>query len=371
MTRQFWRISAMQILSSELLRKALPALHACQNAGFNEGMLVRHYNGLNKILAISLIVVMGVLSPSKSQAHVRWFVDSENPGVTNFVPYTLTDPAVIAWIFIAVALIFAAIFLDQKLPTFPIANTKIRHDVMELMRILAGMSFLLTAYDGALVAPHLVASGAVGLAFVFLQALIGLLLLSNHFLHQAALLIILLFIGMIGQFGFLAAVEYINVIGIALFLLFNYFPSDDMRERLKPYSVDVLRIFTGIALVVLGVSEKLHGAVLGHAFIAKYQWNFMPEIGLDFFDDRLFVLSAGVMEVVFGVILILGVVTRLNTLVIAGFMLLSNIVLLIQQHKEDALLELIGHLPVISTALILLLLGYGQRLKVTNLWLKK
>ncbi|MCE8546025.1 DoxX family protein [Ruegeria pomeroyi] len=138
-----------------------------------------------------------------------------------------------------------------------------------------------------------------------------------------------------------------------------------MRDRLKPYSVDVLRIFTGLSLIILGVAEKLHPAALGQAFIAYYAWNFMPLLGFDWFDDRPFVLSAGVMEVVFGTILVLGVVTRLNILAVAVLMLASNIVFLIEGRKEEAMVELIGHLPIIATALILLVLGSGQRLKVT------
>ena len=74
------------------------------------------------------------------------------------------------------------------------------------------------------------------------------------------------------------------------------------------------------------------------------------------------------MEVVFGCILILGVVTRLNTLVIAVFMLLSNITFMFQSNQPAALIELIGHLPIIASAVILLFLGYGQRLKVTTLF---
>ncbi|MEM7215243.1 MAG: DoxX family membrane protein [Pseudomonadota bacterium] len=316
-----------------------------------------------------LVLVAGFVSlyfAGASHAHVRWFVDSENPSVENFQPFSFSDPAVLIWIVAALLMIGVAIFLDLKLPTIPIANTKVRHDVMELMRILTGMSFLLTAYDGALVAPHLVAHGGLGIFLVFLQAGIGVLLLSNHFIHHAAILILILFAGMMIQFGFIRSFEYVNVIGIALFLLFNNFPSGRLSAQLKPYSVDVLRIFTGIALVTLGISEKLHGAVLGQSFIADYQWNFMPWLGFEKFDDALFVLSAGVMEVVFGTLLILGVVTRLNTLAIAGFMLASNAVFLLQNQKEAALLELVGHLPIIATALILLLLGYGQRLKITK-----
>ncbi|WP_152544544.1 DoxX family membrane protein [Actibacterium mucosum] len=283
-------------------------------------------------------------------------------------PFRLFEPAVLIWIAIAAVLVAIAIVLDLKLPTPPIAPTKIRHDVMELMRILTGMSLLLTAYDGGLIAPHLQATGYLGGSLLFLQAGIGILLLSNHFLHHAALLMLLMYVGLLTQFGVVRTIEYINFVGIALFTLFNYFPNEDLRTRLKPYSVDVLRIFTGLSLMILGYFEKLHPAALGQVFIADFSWNFMPLVGFDWFDDRLFVLSAGVMEIVFGLILVLGVVTRLNILAVAGLMLCSNLVFILQQNKDAALMEFIGHLPIIATALILLLLGYGQRLKVTTVF---
>ena len=319
-------------------------------------------------LAVFIGALFGAtaMAPNPAAAHVRWFVDQENVDLSRFEPYSIWEPTVLIWIAIATCMVGIAIFIDGKLPIITVANTKVRHDVMEMMRILTGMSFLLTAYDGALVAPHLQAIGGFGLFLVFLQAGIGLLLLSNHFLHYAALLMLVLFTGMMVQFGALKALEYVNVVGIALFLLFNYYPDEETRLRLKPYSVDILRIFTGIALVILGASEKLYGAALGQAFITDYPWNFMSDIGFEWFDDRLFVLSAGAMEVVFGVILVLGVVTRLTMAVVAGLMLISNITFILLDKQDEALIELIGHLPIIATTLILVLLGYGQRLKVTK-----
>ncbi|MEM8775722.1 MAG: hypothetical protein AAGF53_11860 [Pseudomonadota bacterium] len=310
--------------------------------------------------------IISLITASPAAAHVRWFIDNENPQVTNFEPYGLTDPAVLIWSVIVLLFVSASVVLDRVLPGLPIANSKVRHDIMELMRIFTGMSLLLTAYEGALVAPHLVAYGGFGLALVFLQVGIGLLLISNNFVYQASLLIILLYAGMIAKFGFLRSLEYVNIVGIALFLLFNYIPFEDLREKLKPYSVDMLRIFTGIALITLGVSEKLSGAIYGHAFIQAYDWNFMQLLGFDWFSDRLLVLSTGAMEVVFGLILVMGTITRLTTLVISLLMFTSNVVFLLQGENDEALVEVIGHMPIISTALILLLLGYGQRLKITR-----
>ncbi|PCI86533.1 MAG: hypothetical protein COB24_09465 [Hyphomicrobiales bacterium] len=323
---------------------------------------------LTHIVLIFTTLLTVTFSFTTAFAHVRWFVKADDPNLVNYPIYSFTDPEVLIWIAIGILLIGASIFLDGKLPKIPIIKSKSRHDILESLRIFTGMSFLLTAYGGALIAPHMQAYGGFGIALVFLQALIGILLISNHFIHHAALMMLVLFIGVMVQFGFIFALEYSNVIGIALFFLFNHLPNKQLQERYKPYSVDVLRIFTGIALVTLGVTEKLYGSALGQAFITKYPWNFMDMLGLEFFTDQVFVLSAGMMEVIMGTILILGTTTRLNTLVISIFMLASNTVFLLVNQSDNALMELVGHMPIIASAVILLFLGYGQRLKITNLF---
>ena len=299
------------------------------------------------------------------QAHVRWFVDA-SATVETFEPYSITDTAVLVWMAVALALISVSIALDMRLPNVRIVDTKTRHDFIEILRVFTGMSMLLTAYEGAVVAPHLIAFGTFGMVLLFLQAGIGILLIANRFVRHAAILMILLHLGLAIKFGLLAAFEYLIMVAIAVFLLINNLPTAELRERFKPYSVDLLRILTGISLITLGFSEKLFGAMMAESFLAQYRWNFMQALGLEFFTDRLFALSAGVIEVVFGIILVLGTTTRLNVLAFSIVLFSSNVLFLIQGENEAAMVEFIGHMPVIGVALILLLLGAGQRLKVTN-----
>ncbi|MEM9204934.1 MAG: hypothetical protein AAGA88_01280 [Pseudomonadota bacterium] len=312
------------------------------------------------------IVCFAALSPSMANAHVRWFVDENDPRLQMLDGFTLTDPAVLAWVAIAFVLIGASVTLDNRLPKVRVVDSKTRHDVMEFVRIFVGMSFLLTAYEGALIAPHLRAFGAFGFTLLILQAVIGIMLIANRFLQHAAMLMLLLFGGMVVKFGLIKALEYCNVVGIALFLLFNNFKDTRTLLRYKPYSVPALRIFTGLSLIALAIGEKLQGAILGQAFISAYGWNFMPMIGIHWFDDRLFVLSAGMVELTLGIILVLGTTTRLTILALSIVMALSNIVFIIQGNRAEAMMEFIGHLPLIATALLLLFLGYGQRLKITD-----
>lgn len=312
-----------------------------------------------------LCIALGFFAATTAGAHVRWFVDS-TATVDTFEPYSLGDTEVLSWIAIAFCLVSLSIILDMRLPTVRIVDTKTRHDFIELLRVFTGMSMLLTAYEGAIVAPHLIAFGPFGTALLFLQAIIGILLIANRFVRHAALLMIILHLGLAVKFGLLAAAEYLIMVAIATFLLINNLPTAELRERFKPYSVDLLRIITGISLITLGLSEKIFGAMMAEHFLVLYQWNFMTALGLEFFTDRLFALSAGVMEVVFGAIMVLGTTTRLNTLAFSVVLFASNVLFLIEGNNEAAMVEFIGHMPVIGVALILLLLGSGQRLKITN-----
>ncbi|MFL4470084.1 hypothetical protein ACERZ8_09475 [Tateyamaria armeniaca] len=295
---------------------------------------------------------------------MNWFVER---GAEPLANYGLTEPIFILWAGIAAVLVGVSIWLDGKLPDLEVAGTKTRHDFMEILRVFTGMSFLLTAYEGALVAPHKEVAGSFGTALLFLQAGIGIMLIANRWILWAGGLILVLHTGVAVNFGIMAALEYAIFIGIAFFLIFNAIKDPKLSARFKPYSVDVLRIWTGISLVALAVGEKLAPSALGQVFVAQYQWNFMQVLGIGFFDDRMFVLAAGMVEAAIGMVLILGTTVRLAVLTLSVMMALSNIVFILQGNNEAALIEFIGHMPIIGVALVLLLLGYGQRLKVTQM----
>jgi len=318
------------------------------------------------ILTGALLALVFAFSATGAVAHVRWFVDT-SVTVENFVAYSITDLEVLIWIAISLAVVLASVVLDTRLPNVRIVGSKTRHDFIEILRIFTGMSMLLTAYEGAIIAPHLIAYGAFGTKLIFLQAIIGILFIANRFVRHAAILLIILHLGLTIQFGVLAAFEYLSMVGIAIFLLINHLPTPELREQFKPFSVAIMRILVGISLVTLGLAEKLFGAILAESFLAANPWNFLPALGFDFFTDRLFALSAGFTEVIFGVILILGTTTRLNVLALSIVLLASNVLFLIEGNNEAALVEFVGHMPIIGVALVLLLLGAGQRWKVRKL----
>jgi len=299
---------------------------------------------------------------------VKWFLPVEGEISSAYTPYGLLDTPVLIWSGIALLLILYSVFLDNKFPILPLLKNVRQDYLMYLLKMCTGLSLLMSAYSGVIFAPHLQASAGFGEVLVLLEAVIGLLLVANFHIFAATIMLMILSLGVALQFGIIAAMEYLNIFGIACCLLLFHFYPMKYRAQLKAYSISALRILTGIAIITLGLSEKLLNPELGEFFVIKYQWNLMANLGVTQFSNQLFVLSAGVMEVVFGIILVLGTTTRINILVVSAFMLASNITFFASGEYSEALTEIFGHLPIIASAMILIFFGSGNKLKVTSLW---
>ena len=193
---------------------------------------------MGKLSLVGFTLMMSVIGTGAA-AHVNWFVESDAEPLANV---SLTDPVFLVWICLASLMVLFSVWIDGKLPTLRVAETKLRHDFMEILRVFTGMSFLLTAYEGSLVAPHKVADGTFGLALVVMQAVIGIMLIANRWIKTAAVMMLVLHAGVAMKFGLFPALEYAIIIGIAFFLLLNSIEDEARRDWLKPYSVDALRI---------------------------------------------------------------------------------------------------------------------------------
>jgi uncharacterized membrane protein YphA (DoxX/SURF4 family) len=129
-----------------------------------------------------------------------------------------------------------------------------------------------------------------------------------------------------------------------------------LKERAAawaPRSVAILRITTGLAVIAAALTEKLWNPALGAAFLAHHpSFNiFHAQLGLPWFTDDLFVLLAGIVEGIIGVLLVSGCLTRL---VVLGMWLPFNLGIPFLPPQE-----LIGHLPILATMYFLLAHGPG------------
>jgi hypothetical protein len=118
---------------------------------------------------------------------------------------------------------------------------------------------------------------------------------------------------------------------------------------LIPYAVPVLRISLGIALTVVAFTEKIWNIPLGLAFLADHNFNFFPYIGLPQIDNTKFLLIAGTVELLVGLMLIAGTYVRL---IIVITLIPFNLTLPFLGWRE-----LVGHLPTYGILALLLLWG--------------
>jgi len=174
----------------------------------------------------------------------------------------------------------------------------------------------------------------------------------------AAALAILWILGML-VFGPLRLIEHTEIFGIAFFLfatgrgpLAFDMALDKLNKPVKPlipYAVPVLRLALGIGLTVVAFTEKLWNIPMGLAFLSEHHFNFFPYIGLPGIDDTKFLLIAGTVELLVGLMLIAGAYVRLIILVT---LVPFNLTLPFLGWRE-----LVGHLPIYGILALLLLWG--------------
>lgn len=312
---------------------------------------------------LKIILLLLLFIPNTASAHVKWFAKPGPPERT----YQFSDPWVIAWILISIGLILIGIFLERKIQT-PKFIDKIKSEYSDYIPAIAniglGISLLLFSINGFIFAPN---QPTLNIYLIVLQFFIGLLILLGFFQRLGAMLLLLLFIITIPIFGPIEVLDTIEIVGFALFSLlvnrakWSLYDPEWLSGAYKKFSnngIPLLRIITGANLVILGFSEKILSPSLTHSFLSHYDWNFMQNFGFTNFTNYWFAFSAGVVEALLGIFLILGLVTRLTTICLALF-LLSTLILL-------GPIELLGHLPHFSLAVVLLIFGSGNKFKLVK-----
>ena len=300
-------------------------------------------------------------------AHVKWFIDYEmnRDSTSPIYDFSISNPAILTWISIVSVLVALAFFIHKQKPQAPknLISWAEKHKgkFLYFFQACVGISLLFASYSGTILLPHYI--GPEGSQFLhILEGITGLLLILNIAVPIAAVALLITYFTTFYYFSFVEAIDYINLAGISIFL---FLEKTKRFKDYKRYALPALRIFTGLALFILAFSEKLLFQQRAQEFLGNYELNFMKAIGFESYSDTFFALSAGAMEAAFGIILILGLITRLNVLVLTGFFLASNIFFFVQGHNQEGLVEFMGHLPIVATAIFLIAFGSGKLRKTT------
>ncbi len=290
-----------------------------------------------------LLLPFILLGPSLCQAHVRWFVGNQQ----NLVPYSWSLPEYLL-LAIAISACLVALALSRvsikQLTDNPFFNAWPMQLQWRILAIVVGLWLLLNVYHGEFIAPNLEPNGAWQFSLL-LQAVCGVVLLISHRLASVTFCLFLLLLQLMLSVDSSLWIDYgLELAGFALALHFSAH-----AERAVKY----LRICLGLQLIVLAVHNKLLNPGMGLAFLAQHPWNFLQMSGLTLFDDASFVVGIGLAEVSLGILLVLGIATRLvAALVIAVFTLTGTLL---------GIGELMGHVPIVVSFVLIFSLGAGER----------
>lgn len=307
--------------------------------------------------------------PLFASAHVKWFVDADDA----LKPEHLNEklPTYLAvWGVISIIIILCGILLEAYLPkmkqsTLYTLNSH-KHKAASLFSLVVGVYLLISSFSGFLFSPDIQNINDLDYFMIFMQAVIGLSFLVGASVRTGSIALISLWLLVFVYAGVSEALENIWVLGAGAFTAIygrEYFKLSKGKvflnkcfSQYEDYALPVLRFIVGFDLLFLGVSEKLLRPELGMSFLESHHWNFMQNIGLTWFSDYLFVISAGVVESLFGIIFMLGIVTRLNASVLLIFFSIPPFFM--------GLEELVGHLPHLTVLILFIIFGSGNKLKV-------
>jgi hypothetical protein len=302
-------------------------------------------------------------------AHERWFTDETRFPVqfdTWNSSNSLVPMAVAAGITIVATLIFNARGRRSVVPG-PIALGMPWENYIRLLTwvplvigLHMGVTLLVSGVSRQLFVPNLeLPVNLLGGVLGMVEIAIALAFIYGALARPAAAALGALWIFGMLVFGPLRLIEHTEILGIAFFLfatgrgpLAFDMALDKLNKpvaSLIPYAVPVLRVSLGIGLTIVAFTEKIWNIPMGLAFLADHNFNFFPYIGMPGIDDTKFLLIAGTVELLVGLMLIAGTYVRL---IIIVTLIPFNLTLPFLGWRE-----LVGHLPTYGILALLLLWG--------------
>ena len=286
--------------------------------------------------------------------HVKWFTDpSRHPTDYSLL---LTLPVIAAFAIAALATAVAA-FVQRRVPEPRIFRALERFAWLGplVLGVHLGIALIVAAVLGMLFVPSLrLEPDAFGFALLAVEALCGIFLLLGLAARPAAVALALLGVVAMQPFNVESILEQVHILGAAIFLFIigrGAVSIDRVfgQRRALPVTeapaaaLTLLRVCMGVGIAFGALTEKLLDPGLANALLAERPYlNVVAGLGVS---NDLFAYLAGLTELVIGIVIVSGQLTRP---VMAIGAVLFTITL-----PVFGWLELLGHLPYYGIMLTL------------------
>jgi uncharacterized membrane protein YphA (DoxX/SURF4 family) len=299
--------------------------------------------------------------PSLVSAHVKWFVDSEDVIASshNSVPfYSLASKEVFIWILISLAIIFVVSIIDRNVKTpKKLLAFGVKHEsiINRVSQVILGLFLISVSFLWQIVIiPEAQVVDTLTRVLQYVQVAVGLLFVFNIKPRIASALLALFCFGLIFSHGYTAFFENAVLLALAVYFFIVHSEKGSYAFEFRKYGVEIVRVGAGVSLIVLAFTEKFLFPELSLTFLAEHHWNFMQPL-FPWFTNELFVLSTGFAEMIFGVLFILGYMTRVTTIAIAVFFACSVVTMALQSSAWE-----VEDLVIYSVAVLLLFFGHRE-----------
>ncbi|HEY8807311.1 MAG TPA: DoxX family protein [Candidatus Limnocylindria bacterium] len=252
-------------------------------------------------------------------AHVKWFTDPKaHPTEWSLL---LTAPVLAAFA-IALAAAGVAYVVQHRVREPALMKTFERFAGIAsgVLGLHVGIALIASAALGVLFSPNLRPNDELlGHLILVVEAICGLMLLLGLATRPASLLLAILGIVGMQPFTFESILENVHILGIALFFLIvgrgpfsldrilgvrPLFPQGDAPA----WALTVLRVCLGFAIAFSALTEKLLDPALAKALLDERPYlNVVRNVGIG---DPQFAYLAGLAELIVGVVIMSGQVTR-------------------------------------------------------------
>jgi uncharacterized membrane protein YphA (DoxX/SURF4 family) len=310
----------------------------------------------------SCIGISSVLGVRFASAHVAYVLPPEtivqNSGTDFaflFSPLTNINNLVI--IIASLLLVGAIYYLGHHTPMVLTSISKIKHrltgydDLVPLfLRVGLGILFMGAAFHNVFVSPVIPYFPTIG----GLELILGFCLFLGLFVTPALLTVIAFYFVGLAHNGYI--IGNLEVLGaaVALLLLGTSRPGLDdilgiptfLRNKWAMYAPLVLRICLGGALIFLAFYEKIFNPHYFSTVVETYNLTSLIAVS-----PAMWTLSAGIIELLLGLLILFGFKTRLTS--ILGFLVVTILFFIFNE-------DVYAHVTIFVTLSVLLITGGGH-----------
>jgi len=340
-------------------------------------MCIRAANSRSFISKAVACLVLLMMSVGSVQAHEEYVVNGSEPvNLGDFYSSALSDPMLPIAFSIGGIAVLGGLFSYRRFRPFTRDIEEFRAVMREyieympwLLRISLGVPLIGAGFSGYFISP------AVELDLRILQVAVGFFLLFGLATRAVSIVGLFMYLGgLLIEPQILLQFEYVGGF-LALALLGSGMPSGDhtlqrlaespgtfygridpvhqfsrwFQQRIKPYEKylpTVVRLGLGSSFIYLGLTQKLLNPGLALAVVEQYNLTSIIPVSAE-----LWVIGAGLSEVVLGTALIVGLYTRATAVAALGVFTLTLFAL-----SDDPVL---AHVSLFGMASVLVVTGGG------------